>query len=258
MGVLNVTPDSFSDGGNYLSPDAAIAHAEAMRRDGAHIVDVGGESTRPGAERVSEQVELERVMPVVSELSRRGFFISVDTMRASVAEAAISAGAQMVNDVSGGRADAAMFDLIARWGGPYVLTHWRAQSRSMDSFANYQDVTQDVIAETKAQIARAEAAGVVTSQLVLDPGFGFAKDVSQNWHLLRDLTALLAIGPPLLIGVSRKRFIASLLDPTQQADNALKDLAGAAIAALAVAGGVWGVRTHDPAGVSRAIKALGG
>jgi len=256
MGVLNVTPDSFSDGGEFFSFDAAISRAEQMRQDGAEIIDVGGESTRPGAQRISEETEIERVMPVITELAKRDFFLSVDTMRASVATAALSAGARMVNDVSGGRADDAMFEVVAKAGVPYVLTHWRAPSASMDSFANYEDVTGQVLNETNAQIARAKQAGVLTSQLVIDPGFGFAKDVAQNWQLLRDLSDLIAIGFPLLIGVSRKRFVASLLPAEQQSDNGLKDLAGAAIAALAVTKGVWGVRTHDPAGVCRAIKSL--
>ena len=256
MGVLNVTPDSFSDGGDFFSFESAVSRAEEMRRGGAAIIDVGGESTRPGAQRTNEETELERVMPVIAELAKRDFFLSVDTTRATVAAEALAAGARMVNDVSGGRADEEMLEVVAKTGAPYVLTHWRAPSASMDSFANYEDVTAEVLQETITQVGRAKEAGVLASQLIVDPGFGFAKNIEQNWQLLRGLADLISIGFPILIGVSRKRFVTSLLPDDKQSDNGLKDLAGAAIAALAVASGVWGVRTHDPVGVCRAIKAI--
>lgn len=256
MGVLNVTPDSFSDGGRYLAVPDALARATQMQQEGASIIDVGGESTRPGAKRVSEETELTRVLPVIEELSSKGVCVSVDTTRASVAEAAIAAGARVVNDVSGGRSDTEMFELIAKSGVDYILMHWRAPSTEMDSFATYQDVTAEVVSETKTQIDLALAAGIDPSKMVIDPGFGFAKNTEHNWQLLRDLPAFLSLGLPVLVGVSRKRFLSEVLPPSQRNDNEAKDLVGATIGALALANGAWGVRTHDPAGVIRASAAM--
>jgi dihydropteroate synthase len=264
MGVLNVTPDSFSDGGLYASPRDAVARGLQMRDQGAQLIDVGGESTRPGAERVSEETELERVLPVIEALARLGLAVSIDTTRASVADAALQAGARVINDVSGGKSDPDMFALVAEAGVPYVLMHWRAPSLLMDSFANYQDVTQEVVEELGEQIDLAKASGVSDSQLVIDPGLGFAKNVEHNWRLLANLHSITAMGYPVLIGASRKRFLSSLASssmaephPTLAGEDQVnlgaesrRDLAGAAVAIYAVAAGAWGVRTHDPAGVS--------
>lgn len=256
MGVLNVTPDSFSDGGRYLAVTDALARAKQMQQEGAAIIDVGGESTRPGAERVSEETELARVMPVIKELASEGVLVSVDTTRASVAEAAIAAGARMVNDVSGGKSDAAMFAVVAATEVDYVLMHWRAPASEMDSFANYDDVSAEVVNETKTQVDLALAAGIQHSKIVIDPGFGFAKNAEHNWQLLKDLPLFLALGLPVLVGVSRKRFLTAVLPPNTRDDNEAKDLVGATIGAFALANGAWGVRTHDPAGVARALGVM--
>lgn len=264
MGVLNVTPDSFSDGGRYVSPLDAVARGLQMREQGAQLIDVGGESTRPGAERVSEETELKRVLPVIEALVRLGLTVSIDTTRARVADAALQAGARVINDVSGGRSDPEMFALVAEARVPYVLMHWRAPSLRMDSFAEYQDVTHEVVGELSEQIDLAKANGVSGSQLIIDPGLGFAKNVEHNWRLLANLHLITAMGYPVLIGASRKRFLSSLVSssmaesdstPTGEeqahlAAETRRDLAGAAVAIYAVAAGAWGVRTHDPAGVS--------
>lgn len=253
MGVLNVTPDSFSDGGQYLLPIDAVARGRQMRDQGAHIIDVGGESTRPGAARVSEEVELARVLPVIEELAKEGLIMSIDTTRARVAQAALAAGAHLVNDVSGGKSDKAMLDVVAAAGVPYVLMHWRAPSFDMDSFANYQDVVTEVMDELGAQIEVAKAGGVQSSCIVIDPGLGFSKNIEHNWHLLANLHTITALGYPVLVGASRKRFIASL---TNTKEGPERDVAGAAVAVYAVAAGVWGVRTHDPLGVSTILTGV--
>ena len=247
MGVLNVTPDSFSDGGLWIDPEAAIAHGLRMLTDGADLVDVGGESTRPGAERVGVEEELHRVLPVVSALAASGATVSIDTMRASVADAALSAGAGLVNDVSGGLADPAMADLVAESRVPYVLTHWRAPSAQMQSRAVYGDVVAEVAAELGERLAAFEAAGVAAGQVVLDPGLGFAKTARHNWLLLAGLDRLAALGRPLLIGASRKRFLGTLLAGAdgEPAPVRCRDAASAAVSALAAAAGVWCVRVHD-------------
>jgi dihydropteroate synthase len=245
MGVVNVTPDSFSDGGQFLNTDAAIQHGLRLAADGADILDVGGESTRPGSDRVPQHVETERVLPVVSALARQGAVVSIDTMRASVARQAVGAGASMVNDVSGGRADPAMFAEIADLGVPYVLMHWRGHGRDMDKLASYADVTREVSAELGAQVDHALAAGVPEQQLILDPGFGFAKTGEHNWELLQHLDRLTAFGRPLLLGASRKRFLGTLLG-SRQTPRAPRerDDATAALTWWAAQRGVWGVRVH--------------
>lgn len=253
MGVLNVTPDSFSDGGRYLALDDAVKRGLQMQEEGAQLVDVGGESTRPGAQRVTEQVELDRVLPVIERLSSSGITVSIDTTRASVAKAALKAGATLINDVSGGKSDPEMFDVVAESGVPYVVMHWRAHSASMDSHAQYQDVTAEVVAELQAQIDRAKASGVAAQQIIVDPGLGFAKNIEHNWQLLANLQSIIALGFPLLIGASRKRFVAALVGGS---DEEFKDLAGAAIAVYAVAAGAWGVRTHDPKGVAKVLRGV--
>lgn len=246
MGILNVTPDSFSDGGMWSDPDTAIRHGAEMVADGADIIDVGGESTRPGSYRATEQVELDRALPVVSTLAQQGAVISIDTMRAAVARRAVAAGASMINDVSGGQADPAMFDTVAELGVPYVLMHWRGHGNEMDRLARYSDVVGEVVAELSGQVESALAAGVDQQQLICDPGFGFAKTGEHNWELLQHLDSLSALGPPLLLGHSRKRFLGSLLGgPSQETrPPAERDSASAALTWWAGQRGVWGVRVH--------------
>ncbi|MDQ3760697.1 MAG: dihydropteroate synthase [Actinomycetota bacterium] len=252
IGILNVTPDSFSDGGRYLDRDDAVAHGLALRAQGADLVDIGGESTRPGAQRVDARTEIARVVPVVRELAASGVPCSVDTTRAAVAEAALEAGGIMVNDVSGGLADPAMAPTMARCRVPWILMHWRGSSDRMDQLANYSDVVADVRAELVARVDAAVLAGVDPGALVLDPGLGFAKTAAHNWALLGRLSALTELGFPLLIGASRKRFLGALLagaDGTPRPADG-RDTATAVVSALAAAAGVWGVRVHH-AGASR-------
>jgi len=248
MGVLNVTPDSFSDGGCYADRDAAVRHGLEMHASGADYVDVGGESTRPGADRVDADEECRRVLPVIRELVGSGVRVSVDTTRAEVAEAALTAGAVMVNDVSGGLADKNMAELVAEAGVPWVLMHWRGHSREMYAAARYGDVVTEVRAELTARVEDVVAAGVDPGQLVLDPGLGFAKNAEHNWALLAGLDRLVALGLPLLVGASRKTFLGRLLAGP---DGELRPVEGretatAAISVLAAQAGAWGVRVHDP------------
>ncbi len=247
MGVVNVTPDSFSDGGRWFEPEAAIAHGIRLLEEGADILDIGGESTRPGAERVPIEEELRRVIPVIRELAAGDAVVSVDTMRAEVADAALAAGAALVNDVSGGLADPAMAGLVAEAGVPFVAMHWRAPSAEMESRAVYDDVVIDVSAELAARLEQLAEAGVDPRQVVLDPGLGFAKNAVHNWALLADLDALHALGRPLLLGASRKRFLGSLLagPDGEPAPVEARDAATAAISTLAALAGVWCVRVHE-------------
>ncbi|WP_032380127.1 dihydropteroate synthase [Rhodococcoides fascians] len=250
MGVLNVTADSFSDGGRYLDVDAAVEHGLAMHRRGVDVVDIGGESTRPGADRIDPILEAERVVPVIAALAAEGVVTSVDTMRASVAEAAIEAGVSIVNDVSGGRADSAMAGVVADGGLPWILMHWRAagsEYRHSGPADRYDDVVADVRSELLEQVDRAVAAGVDESALVLDPGLGFAKNAQHNWQLLRGLPELVTAGFPVLVGASRKRFLGSLLADEHGSPRPPdgREIATAVVSALAVAGGAWGVRVHD-------------
>lgn len=248
MGVLNVTADSFSDGGQFLDVDAAIAHGLELHATGVDIVDVGGESTRPGSERIDPKVEAERVVPVISALHAHGVVTSVDTMRASVAAAAIDAGVSIVNDVSGGRADSSMASVVADAGVPWILMHWRSAADYTHSGAadRYENVVDDVRRELMEQVDLAVAAGVDASNIVLDPGLGFAKNAQHNWQLLHDLPAFVELGMPVLIGASRKRFLGSLLevDGVPRPPDG-REVATAVVSALAVAGGAWGVRVHD-------------
>jgi dihydropteroate synthase len=247
MGVVNVTPDSFSDGGRYLDRDDAVEHGVAMHRRGADLVDVGGESTRPGAMRVDAGEELARVLPVITALVAAGVPVSVDTTRARVAAAALDAGALLVNDVSGGLADPDMAKVVADAGVPWILMHWRGRSDVMDGMAHYDDVVVDVRAELLARVDAAVAAGVAADALVLDPGLGFAKTAAHNWLLLRHLDVLVSTGLPVLVGASRKRFLGTLLagrdGRPRPADG--RELATLAVTALAAAAGVWGVRVHE-------------
>lgn len=245
MGVVNTTPDSFSDGGLTLDVDAAVAHGLALVRDGADLVDVGGESTRPGAERVDADEEARRVLPVVERLAGSGAVVSVDTMRASIARAAVSRGAVLVNDVSGGLADPEMHATVADLGVAYVAMHWRAHSKTMQEHAVYADVVGEVCAELADRVEAALAAGIAADRLVVDPGLGFAKTAEHSWTLLRSLAALSALGYPVLVGASRKGFLGALLADAEgpRPVDARED-ATTAISALAAAAGVWAVRVH--------------
>lgn len=266
MGVVNVTPDSFSDGGAYLDADVAVAHGLALTAEGADLVDVGGESTRPGAQRVSAEEERRRVLPVVRALTAAGAVVSIDTMRAEVAAEALSLGAVMVNDVSGGLADPEMAKTVAAAGVPFVVMHWRGHSADMAARAVYGDVVADVVAELRGRLDALATEGVDPDQVVLDPGLGFAKTAEHNWALLAHLDALSALGRPVLVGASRKGFLGHLLadqagEPRPLAD---RDHATAAVTALAATAGAWAVRVHDvPASrdavrVAAAVRAAGG
>ncbi|MDT4979820.1 MAG: dihydropteroate synthase [Pseudonocardiales bacterium] len=247
MGVLNVTPDSFSDGGRYASVEDAVAHAVEMRADGADLIDVGGESTRPGAQRVEAAEETRRVLPVVKALAAQGIPISVDTYRASVAAAAIEAGASVVNDVSGGLGDPDMARVVRDAACPWILMHWRGHSASMQQLAHYDDVVSDVRAELSARVDAALAAGVDRDQLVLDPGLGFAKTAAHNWALLASLESLVALGFPVLVASSRKSFLGTLLASADGVPRPVSDREDAttALTAYSALRGVWGVRVHE-------------
>lgn len=247
MGIVNVTPDSFSDGGKWADPQAAIDRGLALHADGADMVDVGGESTRPGAQRIPAEEELARVLPVVTALARAGVHVSIDTMRASVAQACVDAGAMLVNDVSGGRSDSDMLSWLATCSVPYVAMHWRGPSNVMEDLATYDDVVKDVRDELSARLDSISGAGVSLDRVVLDPGLGFAKRSGHNWSLLADLEALASLGRPLLIGASRKRFLGDLLADDRGHPRPLegRDAAGDAVTALAAARGVWCVRVHE-------------
>jgi dihydropteroate synthase len=247
MGVVNVTPDSFSDGHRH----DAVEHGLRLLADGADLLDVGGESTRPGAARVPAEEERARVAPVVRALVAAGAVVSVDTTRASVAAAACDEGAAMVNDVSGGLADAAMLPVVAERGVAYVAMHWRGHSADMQTRAVYADVVREVCDELAARRDAALAAGI--TDLVLDPGLGFAKDADHNWALLRALPELVGLGRPLLVGASRKAFLGALLDGRPAAD---RDAATAAVSVLAAQAGAWGVRVHDVAASADAVRVV--
>jgi len=247
VGVVNVTPDSFSDGGEWLEPNAAIAHGLELLDEGADILDVGGESTRPGATRPEVSEELRRVLPVISELVAAGACVSVDTMRPEVAEAAIAAGARLVNDVSGGQADPAVLRLVAESGVAYICMHWRGHSEDMQSKASYADVVADVIAELRTQLDEADGAGIAADKVVIDPGFGFAKTAAHNWELLDRLDEFDVLKRPLLIGVSRKTFLGRLLPNPDGSPRPpkLRDDATTALTTVLALRRVWGVRVHS-------------
>ncbi|WP_189237574.1 dihydropteroate synthase [Planomonospora parontospora] len=247
MGVVNVTPDSFSDGGRWFDRSAAVRHGLELVEQGADIVDVGGESTRPGAARVSLEEELARVEPVIRELSRQGVAVSVDTMRAEVARAAVDAGARLVNDVSGGLADPEMPRVVAASGVAYVVMHWRGHSHTMQSRAVYDDVVTEVCDELAKRVASVLAEGVAEEQIVLDPGLGFSKNPEHNWALVAATERLAGLGRPLLIGASRKRFLGRLLAGPDGAPRPFgdSDAATLAVTALAARAGAWCVRVHD-------------
>ena len=238
MGILNVTPDSFADGGRHNDFDAAVIRGVEMIAEGVDIIDIGGESTKPGAERVPETEELARVIPVIEALAKHGATMSIDTMRASTAKAAIEAGAQLINDVSGGLADELMLETAAQLNVPYIAMHWRGHSKDMNSRAVYGDVVTDVISELQERIDAALDAGIRQNNLIIDPGIGFAKDANHNWEIIDSIDQFVAMGYPVLVGASRKRFLGG--DNPDQRENATialtKRLSGS---------GIWGVRVHS-------------
>jgi dihydropteroate synthase len=264
MGVINITPDSFSDGGLFLDSGEAINHALELVREGANIIDLGGESTRPGALRVKIDEEQARVLPVIealmqdAEFKASGAIISIDTMNAQTASLAVTAGAAIVNDVSGGLADEQMFAELKNLNCKFVVSHWRGFSETMDSLNNYTSVAKDVAQELIERVAKAESAGISRDRLIIDPGLGFAKDIAQNWHLVARLDELEKLGLPILVGASRKRFLAGALEPQDAAgvSNQRRDLATAVLTALLLQRKLWGVRVHNVATTLDAIKVV--
>lgn len=267
MGVVNVTPDSFSDGGQFLAAEAAIAQARQLFEDGATILDIGGESTRPGAQRVPVETEIERVVPVIAGIRASDWFaaaeaagnaplVSVDTMNHQTAAAAVAAGADLVNDVSGGLADPQMFAAVAPTSARFILSHWRGHSDQMDQLNSYEDIATDVVAEIAEQISVAVANGLARDRIIVDPGLGFAKDLNQNWQLVARLDRLEQLGLPVLVGASRKRFLAGVLEAEDPAsvDNTRRDLATAVLTALLLQRKLWGVRVHNVQATVDAIK----
>jgi dihydropteroate synthase len=264
MGVINITPDSFSDGGQFLDSNEAVNHALELVREGANIIDLGGESTRPGALRVKIDEEQARVLPVIealmqnAEFKSSGAIISIDTMNAQTAALAVAAGATIVNDVSGGLADEKMFAELKNLNCKFIVSHWRGFSETMDSLNNYTSVAKDVAEELIERVAKAEAAGISRDRLIIDPGLGFAKDIAQNWHLVARLDELEKLGLPILVGASRKRFLAGALEPQDAAgvSNQRRDLATAVLTALLLQRKLWGVRVHNVATTLDAIKVV--
>ncbi len=254
MGIVNVTPDSFSDGGRHFDVDAAVTHGRALRAAGADLIDVGGESTRPGADRVAPADELARVIPVVAALAADGIVVSIDTMNAVTAKASVEAGARIVNDVSGGLADPDMLATVAASDADVVLQHWRGHSADMYADARYADVVAEVVTELDARRRAAMAAGISPDRIVLDPGIGFGKQGEQNWETLRGLDRVVGIGARVLVGTSRKRFLAEALssDPAEVTERR-RDAATAVTSVLAAQAGVWAVRVHDVAATRDAL-----
>lgn len=255
MGILNVTPDSFSDGGKHPTADTAIAVGLRMFYAGADIIDVGGESTRPGAEEVSPEEEQRRVLPVVEALVKAGALVSIDTTHASTAAAALKAGAAIINDVSGLTMEPEMAELAARTGAPYVLTHRRGDAKTMNSLAEYGNVAEEVAAELVGVRGKLYAAGVAPEQIIVDPGLGFSKNDEQNWELLRNMGPLEALGHRILVGASRKRFLGTLLAVAgKTAAPEERDHATAAITSISASRGAWAVRVHDVGSSLDAVK----
>ena len=250
MGILNVTPDSFADGGKHDTWEKAVAHGLEMIAEGVDIIDVGGESTRPGADRVTALEEQRRVIPVIEKLSQTGIPISIDTMHAQTAELAITAGASIVNDVSGGLADALMHEVVAEMGCPYILMHWRGHSKDMNSQAIYGDVVIDVIAELSIQIDAALRSGIAKNNLIIDPGLGFAKDAAQNWEILNRIDEITDLGFPVLIGGSRKRFLGG-----ETPDE--REVATIALTQTLLAKNIWAVRVHSVSPHKKLVLANG-
>ena len=264
MGVINITPDSFSDGGQFLDSQEAVKHALELVAQGANIIDLGGESTRPGALRVKLEDEQARVLPVIKELvanaefKSSGAIISIDTMNAQTAALAVASGASIVNDVSGGLADEQMFAALKDLDCKFIISHWRGFSETMDSMNNYTSVAKDVAEELIERVSKAEGAGISRDRLIIDPGLGFAKDIAQNWHLVARLDELEKLGLPILVGASRKRFLAGALEPEDAAgvSNQRRDLATAVLTALLLQRKLWGVRVHNVSTTLDAIKVV--
>jgi dihydropteroate synthase len=256
-GIVNVTPDSFSDGGRYLDVDHAVAHGLALQAAGADVLDVGGESTRPGADRVAPETEQARVLPVIEQLVAAGARVSIDTLNASTAAAAVRAGARIVNDVSGGLADPEMRAAVAESGADYAIGHWRGFSADMYANAEYRRVAREVAGELQERVGEAAASGIAPSRMILDPGIGFAKAGAQNWDVLRGLDEIVGLGRRVLIGTSRKRFLVETLRQAHPVEEeispARRDLATAVTSALALRAGVWAVRVHDVAATRDAL-----
>jgi len=264
MGVLNVTPDSFSDGGQFSAEDDALNHARLLIAAGSNIIDIGGESTRPGAERVSIDEEQRRVLRVIERIAQETSFIasgakiSIDTMNSQTAKAAVAAGAEIINDVSGGLADENMFAVAAESDAILVISHWRGFSDRIDTLNEYQDIARDVATELAARVEVAIAAGVKREKIVIDPGLGFAKDMQQNWKLVARLDELEKLGLPILVGASRKRFIAGMLEPDEagEVSNSRRDLATAVLTALLLQRKLWGIRVHNVLATTDAIDVV--
>lgn len=264
MGVLNVTPDSFSDGGQFSAEDDALNHARLLIAAGSNIIDIGGESTRPGAERISIEEEQRRVLRAIERVAQEPSFIasgakiSIDTMNSQTAKAAVACGAEIINDVSGGLADENMFAVAAESDAILVISHWRGFSDRMDTLNEYQDIARDVATELAARVEVAIAAGVKREKIVIDPGLGFAKDMQQNWKLVARLDELEKLGLPILVGASRKRFIAGTLEPDEagEVSNSRRDLATAVLTALLLQRKLWGIRVHNVLATTDAIDVV--
>jgi dihydropteroate synthase len=264
MGVLNVTPDSFSDGGQFSAEDDALNHARLLIAAGSNIIDIGGESTRPGAERISIEEEQRRVLRVIERVAQEPSFIasgakiSIDTMNSQTAKAAVACGAEIINDVSGGLADENMFAVAAESDAILVISHWRGFSDRMDTLNEYQDIARDVATELAVRVEVAIAAGVKREKIVIDPGLGFAKDMQQNWKLVARLDELEKLGLPILVGASRKRFIAGTLEPDEagEVSNSRRDLATAVLTALLLQRKLWGIRVHNVLATTDAIDVV--
>jgi dihydropteroate synthase len=264
MGVLNVTPDSFSDGGQFSAEDDALNHARLLIAAGSNIIDIGGESTRPGAERISIEEEQRRVLRAIERVAQEPSFIasgakiSIDTMNSQTAKAAVACGAEIINDVSGGLADENMFAVAAESDAILVISHWRGFSDRMDTLNEYQDIARDVATELAVRVEVAIAAGVKREKIVIDPGLGFAKDMQQNWKLVARLDELEKLGLPILVGASRKRFIAGMLEPDEagEVSNSRRDLATAVLTALLLQRKLWGIRVHNVLATTDAIDVV--
>jgi dihydropteroate synthase len=256
VGVLNVTPDSFSDGGLFSDTNAAVKYAQDLIQNGADLIDVGGESTRPGASRITTMEEQKRVIPVIKELTSLGIITSIDTMNSETALVAVNAGAQMVNDVSGGLADENMHKCVADLNVPYVLMHWRGHSTVMDNLATYSDVVTEVVNEIQIQVDKAIKSGIDRNKIVIDPGFGFAKNPEQNWEILKKFNELHQLNLPIYIGASRKRFLTDFAIPRGSLEPKDRDIATSIITSYVSLNGAWAVRVHDVSANSAAVKIM--
>ncbi len=256
VGVLNVTPDSFSDGGLFSDTNAAVKYAQELIQNGADLIDVGGESTRPGASRITTAEEQKRVIPVIEELTGLGIITSIDTMRSETASAAVNAGAQIVNDVSGGLADEKMHKCVADLNVPYVLMHWRGHSTVMDNLATYSDVVTEVVNEIQMQVDQAIKSGINRKKIVIDPGLGFAKNPEHNWEILRKFNELHKLNLPIYIGASRKRFLTDFAIPQGSLEPKDRDVATSIISSYVSLSGAWAVRVHDVSANSAAVKVV--